>query len=161
VTLSQVNELAAEFERGKPWTPKKDGSHPRTLIGEVAGWSKGSTVHGPADFLTLRDRDGELWSIIVTNYKLKKALLDGEVSSWDDQQQAFIVLSNDGPVQPGDAVAIEFRGTKDFTTKDGRKVQDAPDYRVQVKRDSNGIVATGETQSIAELDGDIPFMPTI
>src|SRR5918992_660876 len=122
------DNLADEFERGKPWNPRKNPDDPNPLYAEAIKWTRGTTAHGEADFLSVRDDDGELWSILVGTYKLRKDLLEGEISEWDENRGVYVVTDTIGPVQPGELLAIEYRGEREFTNKDGRRVT-SPDYR--------------------------------
>jgi hypothetical protein len=121
--------LAEEFERSKPWNPAKDESVPARLYCRGIGWDKRLTAHGEANFLTVRDDDGVLWSILVGDYKLRKSLLEGELSEWSDEAQGFVVTAVLGPVEVEEAFAIEYRGRRSYTNTEGRTV-DAPDWRV-------------------------------
>ncbi len=165
------DELAGDFERGQVWNPRKNPDDPNPLYGMAVKWSSGTTAHGEADFLTLRDDDGTAWSILVGTFKLKKQLLEGEVSEWDEERNAFAVIRVDGPVEAGELVGIEFVGEREFTNSQGRRVT-SPDYRVTRKKDpavtgeieqppaiddaeADGIAAE-QSEKEAELD-DIPF----
>lgn len=154
--MTSVKEsLAGEFERGKPWNPRRNDSDPNPLYGQAVKWSRGTTAHGDADFLTLRDDDGEMWSILVGTYKLRKQLLEGEISEWDDERKAYVVRDTIGQVAPGELIAIEYRGEREFTNSEGRRVT-SPDYRTL--RKSNGQAAAGGGEG-APPD-DIPFRAT-
>lgn len=121
--------LEGDFDRGESWNPKKDPSVPNPLYGRGVRWSQGPTAHGTVDFLTIKDDDGVLWSIIVGSYRLRKELLEGEVSVWNDSTKKYQVLETRGPVRVGELVAIHYQGEEQYTNKEGRVVT-APKYRV-------------------------------
>ena len=168
--MSFKDELADDFERGQPWNPRKTEDDPNPLYGMAIKWSQGTTAHGDADFLTIRDDNFTLWSILVGTFKLKKQLLEGEVSEWDPERQEFDVIRVDGRVQPGELVAIEYTGEREFTNKEGRRVT-SPDYRVKRKKDpavseeveqlaideAEGDGIASEQADQGALDDDIPF----
>jgi hypothetical protein len=131
--VSIKDNLADEFERGKPWNPRKNPDDPNPLYGEAIKWSCGTTAHGEADFLSVRDDDGTLWSILVGTYRLRKDLLEGEVSEWDEERNAYAVVDVIGPVQASELLAIEYKGEREFTNKEGRRVT-SPDYRTLRKQ---------------------------
>jgi hypothetical protein len=149
------DSLAAEFERGKPWNPRKNTDDPNPLYAEAVKWSTGPTAHGEADFLTVRDDDGTLWSILVGTYKLRKILLEGEISKWDETRGEYVVEHTIGPVEPGELVAIEHRGEREFTNQEGRRVT-SPDYRV-LRRPQPANDTPAEAPKEGGPDGDIPF----
>jgi len=159
--MSSIKEsLSAEFERGKQWNPRKNPDDPNPLYGVAVKWSKGATAHGEADFLTIRDDDDVLWSILVGTYKLKKALLEGEISEWDDEQKVFVVTDTVGPVQPGELLAIEHKGEREFTNKEGRRVT-SPDYRTLRKPPQAGTTGSGGGGGQIGPDDDIPFAASV
>lgn len=146
--------LAGEFERGKPWNPRKNPDDPNPLYGEVVKWSRGTTAHGEADFLPVRDDEDELWSILVGTFKLRKDLLEGEICEWDESRDTYAVIDTIGPVQPGELLAIQFRGEREFTNNEGRRVTN-PDYRTLRKRSE---AATTSAQPVASgQTDDRPF----
>ena len=156
MTFSIKESLSGEFERGKPWNPRKSSDGPNPLYGEPVKWTRGTTAQGDADFLTVRDDEGELWSILVGTYKLRKQLLEGEISEWDESRNAYAVTDTIGPVQPGELVAIEYRGEREFTNNEGRRVT-SPDYRTLRKPGGNGPAGGGG----ATPPDDIRFGPTV
>jgi hypothetical protein len=108
----RFDDAEAELRRGMAWKYREPGApNPLTLI--VTGWSEGHTKHGPAEFLNGIDRDGNAWSVLVGSTVLKKRLIDGEVSEWDNDRQAFIVTDMQGRVAPGDVVSIRYLGDKE------------------------------------------------
>lgn len=122
-------QLQNEFERGTSWNPSKDPDAPNPLYGTGVKWSQAPTDYGPADFLTIRDDDGKLWSILVGSFQLKKDLLEGEISVWDDVNQKFNVVETRGPVREGEVIAIQHVGEKQYRNKQGIVVT-SPKYRV-------------------------------
>lgn len=142
-------QLEGEFDRGVSWNPKKDSTAPNPLYGRGVRWSQGPTAHGMVDFLTIKDDNGVLWSIIVGSFKLKKELLEGEVAVWNDSTKKYQVLETRGPVRQGELVAIHYQGEEQYTNKEGRVVT-APKYRV-IRRES----ASPESIDIAEAEAII------
>jgi hypothetical protein len=138
--VSIKDNLADEFERGKPWNPRKNPDDPNPLYAAAVKWSRGTTAHGEADFLSVRDDDETLWSILVGTYRLQKDLLEGEISEWDENRNAYAVIDIVGPVQPGELLAIEYKGEREFTNKEGRKVT-SPNYRTLRKTASTKLNA--------------------
>ena len=122
-------QLQDEFERGASWNPRKNPDDPNPLYGTGVKWSQAPTDYGPADFLTVRDDDGKLWSILVGSFQLKKELLEGEISVWDDANQKFNVVETRGPVREGELIAIQLVGEKQYRNKQGIVVS-SPKYRV-------------------------------
>jgi hypothetical protein len=144
--------LAGEFERGRPWNPRKNPADANPLYGRAVKWSTGHTAHGEADFLTVRDDDGTVWSVLVGTYRLRQDLQLGEISEWDSDANEYRVVDMVGPVKPGELVALEYRGERSFTNKEGRQVT-SPDYRVMRKpgaEPASDHVAVGG-------DAEIPF----
>jgi hypothetical protein len=150
ITNSSIKDtLAGEFERGQPWNPRKNQDDPNPLYAEAVKWSTGTTAHGEAEFLSVRDDDGQLWSILAGSYDLRRDLIDGEVREWDDDAKVYRVSKTLGWVAPGELLAIEYRGERTYTNKEGRQVT-SPDYRTLRK----ALPATSGGGS----DNDIPFL---
>jgi hypothetical protein len=149
--------LAGDFERGKPWNPRKNEDDPNPLYAAAVKWSKGTTAHGEADFLSVRDDDGTLWSILVGTYRLRKELLEGELSEWDSERNAYAVVDVIGPVQPGELLAIEYRGERTYVNKEGRTVT-SPDHRTLRRQPEGAAGMSAEPAAAAAAsDDDIPF----
>lgn len=68
-----------------------------------------------------------------------------------------------GPVEPGELVALEYKGEREFTNKDGRRVT-SPDYRT-LRKPANPTSmpeppepSEGEQPQVEDqADDDIPF----
>jgi hypothetical protein len=160
--MSSVREeLAADFERGKPWNPRKDQDAPNPLYGVGVNWSQGTTGFGTADFLTVRDDAGVVWSILVGSYDLKKSLLVGEVSTWNETAGKYEVTDVLGPVKAGELLAIELRGERTYTNKQGKQVT-TPSYNTlrkpapETDEEEAADEATSDTPEEA-VDDDIPW----
>jgi hypothetical protein len=102
--------------------------------------------------LSVRDDDGTLWSILVGTYLLRKRLLEGEVAEWNDETREFETVDILGPVRPGELLAIELRGERQFTNQEGRLVT-SPDYRTMRKQPA--VTADGQ-QRLGEPDATTP-----
>src|SRR5262245_4487177 len=105
----RFDEAEAEVERGEPW-PYRDEDAPNPLTVEVIRLVEGHTRFGSAEFLTGRDRQGKLWSVLVGAISLKKPLLEGLVERWDDEKAAYVVVKTLGRVQAGEVVSIRYDG---------------------------------------------------
>ena len=68
----RFDEAEREVERGEPWLFREPGT-PNPLTIEAERWSTGHTKLGEADFLSGRDRDGKLWSVLVGGVVLKRS----------------------------------------------------------------------------------------
>jgi len=153
---SRFAEAEAEVSRGKPW-PFRDTDAPNPLTILAAGWSSGHTKYGEADFLAGTDRNGTLWSVLVGSVVLRRRLIDGELSEWDDVRKAFVVTEVEGRVQPGEVVSIKYVGDKDAASGNSY-----PDFVVVRKPPSGDEASAGPP--IPELpadekgaNDDIPF----
>lgn len=167
--MSAREQLQDDFERGESWNPRKNEGDPNPLYGTGVKWSQGTTDYGTADFLTIRDDDGKLWSILVGSFKLKKALLEGEVAVWNDAAQKYDVVETRGPVKAGELVAIQLVGEEQFRNSQGIVVT-SPKFRV-VRRDgapapdpietAEAIIASEKSEPVAatptEVNDDIPW----
>jgi hypothetical protein len=108
----RFDDAEAELRRGDAWKYRQpDTPNPLTIL--VTGWSSGHTKHGLTDFLNGTDRDGKAWSVLVGSLVLRKRLIDGEVSEWDADRNAFVVTNMEGRVQPGEMVSILYTGDKE------------------------------------------------
>lgn len=108
-------DAAAEVDRGEPWRYREEGA-PNPLVIEVTGWSNGHTQHGSAEFLLGADRDGRKWSVLVGSTVLRRRLIDGEVSEWNDERGCYVVTNIEGRVQPGEIVALKYKGDRQGTS---------------------------------------------
>jgi hypothetical protein len=123
---SIFDTVEAEVERGEPWKYREPGA-PNPLTVQVAGWSTGRMKSGDeVEFMTGRDRDGRLWSLLVGAITLKDALIDGNVKRWDDDSGEYVIVQQNGRVQPGEVVSIKYLG--DATSK--RSGQTYPTFRI-------------------------------
>lgn len=150
MTLStdRFDAAEAEIDRGEPWRFREDGA-PNPLTIEATGWSTGHTKHGEAEFLNGIDRDGKSWSILVGSTVLRRRLIDGEVSQWDDARGAYVVTSSQGRVQPGEVVSIKYLGDRE-----GSQGKPYADFAIARKP----VVSEQEPTDDADgRDADIPF----
>jgi hypothetical protein len=108
----RFDDAEAELRRGEAWRYREDGA-PNPLTLKATGWSSGHTKHGQAEFLNGTDRDGKPWSVLVGSTVLRKRLIDGEVSEWDDERQAFVVTKTIGRVEVGEVVSLLYLGDKE------------------------------------------------
>jgi hypothetical protein len=76
---------------------------------------------------------------------LRRRLIDGEISAWDDERGAYVVTGAEGRVQPGEVICIKFLGDKEGTQ--GKPYADF----VIVRKPAVKGAQTGDR------DGDIPF----
>ncbi len=153
-TAAPVNDprfaqAEAEVSRGKPW-PFRDTDAPNPLTIIATGWSSGHTKYGEADFLAGTDRDGTVWSVLVGSVVLRRRLIDGEVSEWDDKRKTFVVTDVEGRVQPDEVVSIKYVGDKDAASGNSY-----PDF-VVVRKPPSGS-APAATPSVAQPTDEIPF----
>jgi hypothetical protein len=109
---SRFDAAEAELDRGEPWRYREDNA-PNPLTIEVEGWVNGHTKHGDAEFLVGADRDGNKWSVLVGPTVLRRRLIDGEVSEWDDERETYVVVDMQGRVQAGDVVSMKYLGDRD------------------------------------------------
>lgn len=108
----RFDEAEAELERGNPWMFREpDAPNPLTI--KATGWSTGHTKLGEAEFLNGVDRNGNAWSVLVGSTVLRRRLIDGEVSEWDDSRGSYVVTCTEGRVAVGEVVAIRFLGEKE------------------------------------------------
>jgi hypothetical protein len=110
----RFDEAEGEITRGNPWRFRENGPNPLTI--RATGWTNGHTKHGDAEFLHGVDRDGNGWSVLVGSTVLKRRLIDGEVSEWDDDRKAYIVTAVLGRVAEGEVVSLRFLGDKESGT---------------------------------------------
>jgi hypothetical protein len=143
---NRFDEAEADVDHGTPWLFREpDAPNPLTI--QATEWSTGITKLGEAEFLQGVDRDGKKWSILVGSVVLTKRLIEGLVEEWDDHEKAFVVVKDEGRVQPGEVVSIKFLGDRE-----GLKY-DYPDFRVSRK-------PTPEQQELTdelEEDDGIPY----
>jgi hypothetical protein len=118
----RFDQAEANLRRGQAWLYREpDAPNPLTI--EVSEWSEGHTVHGPAEFLNGVDKNGNQWSVLVGAAVLRKRLIDGELSDWDDERKAYVVTNLEGRVQEGDIVSILYLGERE-TAAGGKKYAD-------------------------------------
>src|SRR4051812_5613306 len=108
----RFDEAEAEISRGNAWR-FREATAPNPLTIQASGWSTGHTKHGEADLLNGVDREGNAWSILVGSTVLKRRLIDGEVSEWDDNRKTYTVVDRQGRVADGEVVSIRFLGDKE------------------------------------------------
>lgn len=151
----ELEALEESLDRGTPWKyPTKpdeqmDPDMPNPLVIRATGISTGTIGHDEVKFLNGVDARGKKWSRIIGTRSLRDVLLDGVLSEWDDEQQAFVEAARVGQVQRGERVALTFRG---FTTiKSGEnKGKEIPSIKVE-RPDA-------QTTGAEEVAGDgIPF----
>jgi hypothetical protein len=144
MTDSRFDEAEGELSRGEPWRYREaDAPNPLTI--EATGWSTGHTKHGEAEFLNGVDRDGNPWSVLVGSTVLRRRLIEGEVSEWDDERSAYVVTGNEGRVQPGEVVSIKYLGDREGS-------RGTPYADFAIVRKPPAVPANTSSQ-----DDDIPF----
>jgi hypothetical protein len=145
----RFDEAEAEINRGEPWRFRDaDAPNPLTIL--ATAWSQGHTKHGEAEFLNGVDRTGGAWSVLVGSLVLRRRLVDGEVTEWDDDRKAFVVAATEGRVQPGEVVSIKYLGDKESAS--GKSY---PDFTVVRKPAAAG---TSKDDEAATAGGDdVPF----
>lgn len=143
----RFDEAEAELNRGTAWRFRDpDAPNPLTII--VTGWSTGHTKHGEAEFLNGLDRNETTWSVLVGSLVLRKRLIDGDVTAWDDAAGRFVTVDVQGRAQPGEVISIRYKG--DVESANGKVY---PDFEVARKP-----VPAAETPAGGgPVDGDIPF----
>jgi len=97
------------------------------------------------------DARGRKWSRIIGSKALREGLLEGVISEWDDERQAYVEVARVGPVRPGEKVAITFRGFS--TIQNGpHKGKEIPSVKVE-RPDAQKTAASGG----APTKPDLPF----
>ena len=151
MTDDRFAEAEAEVDRGESWRYREEGApNPLTIL--VTEWVNGHTRHGDAEFLVGVDREGKKWSVLVGATVLRRRLIDGEVSEWDDERQAYVVVRTEGRDQPDDVVSIKFLGDRD--TGDGATYSS---FDVVRKPPANRPKPEADAEPGQGLDDDIPF----
>lgn len=107
------DEAESEADRGEPWKPKEDSTHPNPLTIEAEGWVTFThATYGETELLVGKDRDGKKWSILIKAI-LKKTLVEGVFEEFDEKQNAFVEKERLGRVEPGEVVSVKFLGEKE------------------------------------------------
>jgi hypothetical protein len=156
-----LEELEEAVNRGEPWKyPTKpdeewDPAMPNPLVLRVTGLSTGSVRGEELTFLNGVDVRGKKWSRLIGSKSLRDVLLDGVISEWDDERQAYVEIARVGPVAPGERVVLTFRG---FTTiKSGEhKGKEIPNVRPQ-RPDAVAASAKRQPKGEPYPDNGIPF----
>jgi hypothetical protein len=160
-----LEDLEESANRGEPWkyptkpTEEWDPGMPNPLVIRVAGLSTGVVNGDELTFVNGHDKTGKKWSRTVGSKVLRAVLLDGIISEWDDDRQAYVEVRRVGPVRPGERVSILFRG---FTTiKTGEhKGKEIASLKVE-RPDAETFTPTAEPAVPgAGADDDIPFQPS-
>ena len=153
---------AEEIDRGEPWKyPTTPGDEmpagmPNPLVIRVTGISTGTVKGEELRFLNGTDSDGKRWSRILGSKTLRETLLDGIISEWSDEQQAFLETGRVGEVRPGERVAIRFRGFA--TIQSGlHRGKEIPSLRVARPDATAGASLKADEGKGPQGDGDIPF----
>lgn len=108
----RFDDAENELSRGTAWRYREqDAPNPLTI--EATGWSTGRTRHGEAEFLNGVDKNGEPWSVLVGALVLRRRLIEGEVSEWDDSRNAYVVTRTEGRVRAGEVVSIKYLGDRE------------------------------------------------
>jgi hypothetical protein len=145
----RFDEAEAETRRGRVWN-FRDETAPNPLTILAKGWNTGHTRLGEAEFLTGSDRTGELWTILVGSIVLKKRLIDGEVTEWDDEGQTFRTTGREGRVQAGEVVSLRYKGDRESGSG-----MTYPDFEV-VRKPATGSTAPSTPVSYDEPPYDDP-----
>jgi hypothetical protein len=161
---SRFDDAEAEVDRGESWRFREEGV-PNPLTLKVTGWSSGHTRHGEAEFLIGTDRAGKKWSVLVGATVLRRRLIDGEVSEWDEERQAFVVVRVDGRAAVGDVVSIMYLGDRD--TGDGatyaafdvvrKPPVNQPPSEADTESPGSAPEPEADSDSGQNTDDDIPF----
>lgn len=75
------------------WEPYKDQSQSKEIEGEVVELNKGESEYGPFDIITLRQGDGELYSVAAFHTVLKRQV-------------------EEAGLEPGANIKVEYQGLK-------------------------------------------------
>jgi hypothetical protein len=149
---TRFDDAESELRRGDAWRYREAGA-PNPLTIQVTGWSSGHTKHGEAEFLNGVDREGNPWSVLVGSMVLKRRLIDGEVSEWDDERGAYVVTSSQGRAEAGEVVSIKYLGDRESAS--GKPYADFKVVRKPFVGVPTDVVDEGAGESAA--DDDIPF----
>lgn len=108
----RFDEAEAELDSWRAWKIKSDSSlpNPLTIIADKWDEYQGSDYPEPLEFLHGTDRHGNKWSVAVSTIILKKRLIEGLVEDWSEKDNAFVVTSVEGRVEPGEVVSIAYEG---------------------------------------------------
>ena len=107
---AELEAYEESLDHGTPWKyPTKpdeemDPAMPNPSVTRAVGLSTGKVNGEELTFYTGLDKSGKKWSRIVGTKSLKDALIDGIISEWDDERQAFVEVARVGPVREGDRV---------------------------------------------------------
>ncbi len=150
-----------ELDRGEAWRyPTSVGDEmpagmPNPLVIRVTGVSTGTIKGESLQFLNGVDAKGKRWSRIIGSKTLRETLLDGIISEWSDEQQAYVETGRVGEVRPGERVALRFRGFS--TIKSGpNKGKEIPSLKVDRPDATAGVSPKADEKTGAD-DDSIPF----
>lgn len=153
---AELARYGEELDRGEPWRyPTNPGDEmpagmPNPLVIRVTGISTGTIKGEELRFLNGVDADGKRWSRILGSRTLRETLLDGIISEWSDEKQAYVETGRVGEVRPGERVAIRFRGFSTIQTG-AHKGKEIPSLKVERPDATAGASAKGAQ------DDAIPF----
>src|SRR5262245_5207523 len=111
-----LEELEEKASRGEPWKyPTKpheewDPAMPNPLVIRVTGISNGVSNGDELTFLNGVDKTGKKWSRIIGSRVLRDVLLDGIITEWSDDKQAYVETARVGQVRAGERVSIRWKG---------------------------------------------------
>ena len=153
------DEIESLSQSGTFWSPRDpEKQHPEKLVLRCTGWqtvsSKYDTKERPV--LVGEARDGDVWKVPCDNLDLLP-LYTGDVKKWNEERGAFEIVGNWGRVRVGEVVAIEYRGDREFTNRDGLLVTTGK-YRF-TRRPTVGDEPEGDEPLAAaeEASDDIPW----
>ncbi len=108
--------LAAQVEHPEPWRPEPGD----TLVGEIVRWelvepNELNNLSRECDVCVIRDEEKKEWAVWLWHYKLRLALV-GDADRKPDGDYTTHAA------QPGDWVAVNFRGKQDKADGSGETV---------------------------------------
>ncbi len=134
--FAELEALSAHHTWWKPRDPEKN--HPPKLVLKHERWETATSQFNDRerDVAVGSDRDGQLWKVACDNLDLQP-LRTGDIKEWNDDRKQFEVVGNYGPLREGEVFAVEYRGDRTYTNKDGKKVTTGS-YRFTRKPPASG-----------------------